>query len=120
MAPIASLGQGATEAYPRLYIRYSASLAATKIAAYLDALSLVFADDGTPAERTFSNWIVVGRGLVDQPLAVLNSDFEFFNKAVDFLYRSCLAGVNAQFSTPARISATQVTAIIAAYNATIG
>lgn len=72
------------------------------------------AGDNTAAERTVSNWLVVGTEITQQANLGAYSDVSDFNDAVMYVFKICLAADAAH--TAGRISNTQATAILTAYN----
>lgn len=89
----------------------------TRFAAFNTDVQAIFPDDGSQASRTVGNWIVIGKQIQAglPPAASLGA--ADLNAMVQYVYRICWAGDAANTSTPARITAGQATALLAAYNA---
>jgi hypothetical protein len=115
--PAGSLQTAAEQAYAHLYPRWIAGTLDADMTAFLDALVAIFPLDGSPDQRTVSNWIVVGRNVVQETTIV--DDYEFFNDAVEMVYRVCLAADDASIHVIKRITVPQAAAVLAAYNATL-
>lgn len=121
MAIAANLEDAAQIAYDNLQAKNLALTLYTDFGNFIQDLIAVFPDDGTQAERTVGNWIVVGMAA---KTAVAASVFvgvvpaRKFNALALFVFRLCEAARNAQ--NAGRITAAQGNAILAAYNARFG
>lgn len=116
--PAATLKDAANESYAHASIRWTANTLRANFQAYIVACALVV-NDATEAVRTVGNWLVPMTALSASMTASSANPLEqeLFNDCVDYLYRFNMAASAAQ--TAGRISASQATALLAAYNANI-
>lgn len=123
MAAASTLLNAAQLASGNLYTLWIADTLATKVAAFATAANAIFPET-TPNNQPIGNWIAVIAALAPTILAFepdgtsrADGSVVTYNHAVDAVYRICKLGWEFQNASPALITGSQATQLLAAYNA---
>lgn len=118
MTMAANLTEAASLSYVQVSLTWTALTLKTKYAAYLATASPILSD-GSPNDRTVGNWLVLIAALSTEMSSTTSVVSEAqFDTAVEYLYRICLAG--AQADAQGRITTAQRIALLAAWNTNFG
>lgn len=113
--PAADLENAAEVSYERLSLRWTANTLGASFQAYITACSAIVTD-ATPNDRSVGNWMPILAAISTLITAEAGNPASqaLFNKCVEYTYRFNMAAFYANVQS--RISASQATALLAAYN----
>lgn len=117
MTMAANLEQAAHLSYSQTSIAYAGAALNPKFIAFVNAAAAIFDSDSNANQRTVGNWIIPMYALSSQLLGATPSQTQY-NQMVEYLYRICYAGLFA--ASDNRITASQATALLAAWNTQFG
>jgi hypothetical protein len=117
MATADNLAQAAYLSYDQMAILWTANTLRDNYETFLGQVSPLF-KDGVPNDRPVGNWFVPMYGLLTQVEEATPETQDFFNAAVQYMYRLCYAAyeMNAQ----GLITNTQAQDLLTAWNDTFG
>lgn len=118
MAMAANLSDAANLSFDQGSLAWYADTFDTKFAAFVTACAAIF-EDARPNDRPVGNWLVPMWAL-SVTLSAQSSEpsNDQFSLGVDYLFRICFAAAFAQAQS--RITNTQATAMLTAWNSAFG